>query len=53
MKNDYLTSITDLRLFDINSSKIKKFKTGTRFTLEKIEVNYNDYYKTCTYLYYL
>ena len=49
MKNDYFTCSVDLSLFDINSSKIRKFKTGTKFVLEKLETNYNDYYKTCTY----
>lgn len=49
MKNNYFTSSINLSLFDINSSKIKNFKAGTKFALEKLETNYNDYYKTCTY----
>ena len=47
--SEYFTNVIKLYFFDINSSKIRDFKEGTKFKVNKISSNYNDYYKTYTY----
>ncbi|MAJ90043.1 MAG: hypothetical protein CMD08_02065 [Flavobacteriales bacterium] len=43
------TNDVDLHFFDRKSREFREFKAGSKFKVNKIGINYNDYYKTYVY----